>query len=240
MGRFGLGLCGAAALLLSACASTPPLGGAPGLTVLDTAALPAPEGVQAGSPTRPYLIGPGDELLVDVLGFDELKERKISTDGEGRFTLPLAGTVEADGLTVTEVRDRIIMQMKANYVREPIVSVNLSDPRSRHVTVDGEVKKPGNYPVVGRMTLMEAVARAEGADEYAKLSDVVVFRTVGESRYAALYNLAAIRRGAYPDPEIFPDDIVVVGESMGRRMFQTLVQAGTLIARPIIALIQRQ
>ncbi|GAA0864110.1 polysaccharide biosynthesis/export family protein [Sphingopyxis soli] len=239
MGRFGLAFCAAAVLLVSGCASTRSLGGAPGLTVLDTTTMPVPEGVQPGSMTRPYLVGPGDELLVDVLGIDELHERKISTDGEGRMSLPLAGTIDANGLTITQLRDKIVAQMKANYVRDPIVSVNLSEPRSRVVTVDGQVAKPGLYPVVGRMTLMQAVAKAEGTEEFAKLDDVVLFRTIGEDRYAALYNLAAIRRGAYADPEVYPNDTVVVGESVGRRMFQTLVQAGTLIAGPIIALIQR-
>ena len=56
----------------------------------------------------------------------------------------------------------------------------------------------------------------------------------------ALYDLGAIRRGAYADPEVFPGDIVVVGESRGRRMFQQFVTAGTLLVSPIVALIQRR
>lgn len=234
-----LGLAGAATLLLAGCASTPPLGGGAGITVLDTAVLPQPEGATLSDGARPYLIGPGDELLVDVLGIDTLSARKITTDGNGRLSVPMAGVVEANGLTVAEIEAKIAQQMKAGFVRNPIVSVNLSEARSRRVTVDGQVRRPGQFPVVGRMTLMQAVSLAEGTSEFAKLQDVVIFRTLGDKRYAALYNMAAIRRGNYADPEIFPDDIVLVGESTGRRMFQTIVTAATLVASPIVALIQR-
>lgn len=240
MCRYGFVLGSALLLSLSACASTPSaVGGAPEIKMLDMQTLPAPPGVDPATDARPYRIGPGDELLIDVLGFEELNERKIATDGEGRLSVPLAGIVDANGLNTAELQERIVVQMKRNFVRDPIVSVNLSLARSRLVTVDGEVRRPGLFPVIGKMTLMQAVARAEGTDEFAKLDDVVVFRSIGDQQYVALYNLAAIRRGAYADPEVFPNDIVVVGESKGRRLFQTIVQAGTLIAGPIIALIQR-
>lgn len=227
------------ALLLASCSHTRDIGGAPGITVLDTQTLPPPAGVDPSDVTRAYRVGPGDELLVDVIGFDSLSNRKFSTDGDGRLSVPLAGVMDVNGLTVAEIETLIGQRMRAGFVRDPIVSVNLSEARSRRVTVDGQVRRPGLYPVVGRMSLMQAVARAEGVAEFARLDDVVVFRTIGDDRYVALYNLQAIRRGAYADPEIYPGDIVVVGESTGRRMFQTLVQAGSVIAGPLIALIQR-
>ncbi len=84
--------------------------------------------------------------------------------------------------------------------------------QSMAVSVDGEVKKSGSYPVAGRMTLMRAVALAGGVTEYAKLEDVVVFRNVGKKQHVGIYNLEAIRRGNYADPEIFPNDVVIVGD----------------------------
>ncbi len=87
------------------------------------------------------------------------------------------------------------------------------------------------------MTLQTAVAQAKGLTEFAKLDDVVVFRTVQDRQMVALYNLGAIRRGAYGDPPIFAGDVVVVGESEGRRMFQRVAQVGSLVLTPIIALL---
>ncbi len=232
-------LCALGALALAGCAHTPELGGAPGITVVDLASLPAPYEVDASTSARPYLLGPGDEVLVDVVGIEGMNDRRISLDGAGRISIPLAGVIDANGLTAAQLEGAVIARMREGYVRSPIVSINLSEARSRKVTVDGEVERPGAFPVVGRMTLMQAVALAQGPGEFARLQDVVVFRTVGDQRMVALYNLAAIRRGAYADPEIFADDIVVVGQSSGRRLFESIVQAGTLVVGPIIALIQR-
>jgi polysaccharide export outer membrane protein len=75
--------------------------------------------------------------------------------------------------------------------------------------------------------------------EFARLQDVVIFRTVGEQQMAALYNLSAVRRGAYPDPEIFAGDVIVVGDSPARRLFRDVLQASPLFVTPIVALLQR-
>jgi polysaccharide export outer membrane protein len=88
--------------------------------------------------------------------------------------------------------------------------------------------------VLGNMSLMRAVAGAKGASEYARLDDVVVFRTVGGKQMAALYNLSAIRRGLYPDPQIYPNDIVIVGDSKARRMFQRFIEAAPTLATPLV------
>lgn len=226
---------------LGGCASTQPLGGAPdqGLQVVSMAEMPPPEGIMVGTDDRPYLLGPGDEILVDVVGIEELTKREFSLDGAGTVSIPLAGSLNAKGKTAEQLGNDLKDRLRANYVRDPLVTVNLNAARSRFVTVDGRVNKPGAYPVVGRMTLMEAVARAEGVEELAKLNDVVIFRTVGSAQMVALYDLGAIRRGAYANPEVFPGDVVVVGEARGRRMFQQILQAGTLLVSPIVALLQR-
>lgn len=234
--------CTFALAMLAGCAGAPPLGGnaGEGLQVVDATEMPAPSGVDTADPRRPYLLGPSDEILVDVIGVDELKERKFQLDGSGSVSIPLAGTLNATDQTVDQFAQQVALRLRQGYVREPLVSINLSEARSRYVTVDGQVAKPGNYPVVGKTSLMQAIARAEGAAEFAKLSDVVIFRTVGTDQMVALYDLGAIRRGVYRDPEVFSGDVVVVGEARGRRMFQQIVQAGTLLVSPVVALIQRR
>jgi polysaccharide biosynthesis/export protein len=66
---------------------------------------------------------------------------------------------------------------------------------------------------------------------------VVVFRTVNGQRMAALYDLSAIRRGAYPDPRIYAQDVIIVGNSPSRRIFSRLVEASTLLTGPLIAIL---
>jgi polysaccharide biosynthesis/export protein len=88
------------------------------------------------------------------------------------------------------------------------------------------------------MTLVRAVATAEGTAEFAKLDDVVIFRTVKGQQLAALYNLKAIRRGSYADPEVFANDVVVVGDSQAKRLFKDALQVLPLLTTPLIILLQ--
>jgi len=228
-------------LLVSAgllgCSHTRPLSGG-SLAVLPVTELPPPTSALAQGPDRPYLIGPFDKVEVDVFGVPELSRREIQTDASGRISFPLAGTIDANGLTAEALATEIGNRLRGRYVRNPQVTVNLTESVSRVVTVDGEVREPGRYPVIGRMTLMRAIASARGVSEFARLSEVVVFREVGDQHMAALYNLGAIRAGQYADPEIFAGDIVMVGNSPGRRLFRDILQAAPLITTPIIALIQ--
>ncbi|MBL9066198.1 MAG: polysaccharide export protein [Sphingopyxis sp.] len=220
--------------MASGCASVPPLQSSESIQVVGASELPSPNG--ASSDTG-YLIGSYDRLLVDVLGFEELSKREIQVDAAGNIALPIAGAVHAAGRTPDEVARDITAKLQAGYVRNPQVSVNLFQSTSQYVTVEGQVTEPGNYPLVGDMTLIRAVAAAKGPSEFAKLDDVVVFRTVGDKRMVALYNLAAIRRGHYRDPQLYAKDVVVVGDSPGRRLFSRIVQASSLITAPIIALV---
>jgi polysaccharide export outer membrane protein len=108
------------------------------------------------------------------------------------------------------------------------------------VTVEGQVKMAGIYPVVGRMTLMGAVASAQGMTDNAAVKDVVIFRTVGGRRYAALYNMQAIRDGAYDDPQVYANDVVMVGDSRGRKLFNSILQILPVVTTPLIIWLENQ
>lgn len=220
------------ATVLSGCASVPPLGG-PGVEVIAGAELPAPTRSDLSASTRPYLIGPYDKLTIEVFGVDELK-REVQIDASGRLSFPLIGVVEAAGRTPSEVAADIENRLRGSYVREPQVTINLDETVSQVVTVDGEVNKPGLFPVVGRMTLMRAVAQAGGVAEYANLEDVVVFREVDGQRLVGVYSLKGIRRGNYADPEIFANDVIIVGDSPTRRMIDQILGLGPLLTTPLI------
>lgn len=187
-------------------------------------------------PARPYAIGPSDQLAVDVYGVPELS-RTVTVDMGGQISLPLAGTLTASGLTAPELGAQIAQRLRGN-IRQPRVTVNVTSAASQVVTVDGAVGSPGLYPIQGRMSLMRAVARASGTTEFAKTNHVVVFRRAGGADYATLYDLQAIRQGMYADPEIYPNDIVVVGESQARRIFKDVLAASGLITAPIVALVR--
>ncbi|MCC6477929.1 MAG: polysaccharide export protein [Sphingomonadaceae bacterium] len=225
-------------MILAGCAGPSALGGDPNITVMQGSEMPAPDRTDLLSESRPYLIGAFDKLTIDVFGIEELNQKEVQTDASGRISFPLAGIIEAAGKTPAEIEAEIEARLRSRYVRDPQVTVNLKETVSQVITVDGQVKKPGLYPVIGKMTLMRAVATAEGTAEFAKLNDVVIFRTVKGQQLAALYNLKAIRRGNYADPEVFANDVVVVGDSQARRLFRDALQVVPLLTTPLIIAMQ--
>lgn len=230
------------ALALASCGGKRiPLGGHDGMGAVKVAAgeLPAPTAADALGHIRPYVIGPYDKMSIDVFGVEELSVKEVQADGSGRVSFPLAGVVEAAGKTPSEVENIIESRLRGRYVRNPQVTLNLKEIVSARVAVDGEVKEPGQYPVTGKMTLMRAVASAKGVSENAKLDDVVVFRTVNGQKMAALYNLKAIRRGVYDDPEIYGNDVVVVGDSPARRIFRDVLQIAPILSYVAVAILQQ-
>jgi polysaccharide biosynthesis/export protein len=225
-----------AACLLAGCGGkTVPLTSTPTLQVVEANSMPSPSGSDLVGDTRPYLIGPFDRLSVDVYGVPELS-KQVQTDAAGMISLPLVGQIKASNQTSAELADAIEQRL-TRFVRRPDVSVNVTESVSQVLTVEGQVMQPGLYPVVGKMSLLRAVAVAKGTTEFAKLDDVVIFRTVGGQRMAALYNLKAIRRGVYDDPEVFANDVVVVGDSPSRRLFKDILATTPLLVSPIVALI---
>lgn len=234
---FALALAGLAALSLSSCGDTPkPLGGAPGLQVAQLSDLPKPGAEDRITVNEPYVLGPLDKIDIEVYGVPDLK-RTITIDNNGTFDFPLAGQVQASGLTPSQLSAALASQL-TKYIKDPQVTINIAERVSQSLTIDGQVVRPGQYAIPGRQTLMRAIAVAGGTAEYAKLDDVVVFRTVQGQRYVGIYNLAAIRRGNYPDPELFANDIVIVGESAARRRFEDILQTLPVLTAPLILLLQ--
>lgn len=222
-------------LSLPACAKEQFVG-RPGLELKTGGDLPPPTRADLIDQTRPYVIGPADRVAIDVYGVPELS-RTVQVDTNGRISLPLAGDIDAAGNTPAQLSRLIGNSLRGRYVRDPQVTVNV-DTVNQMVTIDGQVAKPGLYPIAGQMTLMRVVATAEGAAPFADLSYVVVYRQVNNQELAALYDLRAIRAGAYRDPQIYPNDVVYIGESRGRRLFSDIIASSALLTAPIIALVR--
>lgn len=223
---------------LSGCTRREPLISTPRLTVVaDSGALPAPSRQDLTAADRPALIGPLDTIQVDVFNVPDLS-REMQVDASGRIAMPLAGTIDARGRTAGELAEAVAAALRGRYVRNPEVTVNIRSSVSQVVTIDGQVVEPGLYPVTNQMTLLRALASAKGLNEFARLEEVVILRTVEGRKMAGLYDIGAIRRGAYDDPPIYANDVVVVGDSPQRRLFRDLVSVAPLLAAPLIALLQ--
>ncbi len=228
----------AAVLTLGACATRAPADHPDITRAADLAALGTPVPADLFDRARPYRVGPLDILRYTVLDMEGM-EGEIQVDSGGRISIPLVGSVQAAGLTTEELTETIRQGLRARFVRNPQVAVNTIRIQSQTVTVDGAVTQPGNYPLVNDMTLLRSVAAARGLTDVGSDTGVVVLRTIDGQRYAALYDLRAIRQGSYPDPRIYPNDTVIVGRSRGRDLIRNLLQLAPTLATPIVLLLQQ-
>ncbi|MBO80901.1 MAG: polysaccharide export protein [Citromicrobium sp.] len=221
-----------AALSVAGCATTDrAIGLAPEVAVTQLDTLPAPRGEIS------YRIGPQEILEISVVGAEELTGTFL-TDGQGHIVFPYIGEVEVGGLSPRDAAKMIEDGLRGRIVLDPQVRVIPQEFPPPSVSIGGQVEKPGAYPAVGQPTLLTAVNRAGGLTEFAQVDDVLVLRTVAGQRYIGLYNIEAIQRGNYPDPELYPNDIVMVGDSPSRRRVANILQFSPLFA-PLILLLSR-
>ncbi|MGZ9113797.1 MAG: polysaccharide biosynthesis/export family protein, partial [Brevundimonas sp.] len=131
---------------------------------------------------------------------------------------------QAAGLTPDELSTDLERRLGERYLRNPQVSVSVSEAASQKITVDGAVTKPGVYEMRGRTTLLQAVAMAEGGTRIADLKKVAIFRSVEGRPMIAVFDLAAIRRGAAADPVVLGDDVVVVDTSRLSARYRDIIE----------------
>jgi polysaccharide export outer membrane protein len=161
---------------------------------------------------------------VSVFQVEELT-RTVQVNTNGLISLPLLGSVQAGGKTTSELETYIAKKLGEKYLESPQVSVFVKEYTSQRVTVDGAVRKPGIFATTGRLSLLQAVALAEGLNELADPSGVLVFRTVDNRRMAARFDLNEIRSGKADDPLLKAGDIVMVDESSARTTWRDVRSA---------------
>jgi polysaccharide biosynthesis/export protein len=171
-----------------------------------------------------YKISALDVVEITVLNVPELT-RTVQVSASGTITLPLVKTVRAAGRTQTQLERDIASKLEATYLQSPQVSVFVKEYNSQKVTVDGAVLKPGIFPKSGNLSLLQAIALAEGLNTVADPTAVLVFRTVENKRMAARFDLKQIRSGQINDPMLQAGDIVMVDESATRTTLRDITSA---------------
>jgi len=151
LGRLGPSLLAAA---LVACASTQQAPPVPEPAAPDETELAVPKISDA-------TLGPGDELEIAVWRNPDLGGKYV-VDANGEFFIPLVGAVQTDGVGVTVIRDKIVESLRA-YLKDPQVTLTVSNYRSRKIFVLGEVQRPGIFSLGNQsLSLVDAVALAGG------------------------------------------------------------------------------
>ena len=108
-----------------------------------------------------YVLGPNDELSIWALGITDFSDKPVRVDPNGYLDLPLVGRVRVAGLTIEQFKTELT-EMLHSYVRQPQVSVRMTDSRSQPVSVLGAVRNPGIVQLQGTKNLTEVLSLAGG------------------------------------------------------------------------------
>jgi len=237
-----LGGCGASSVT-DVTLETPRLGKDPSKIETSLLAVPAKNGIKktktnknelvrkaaeklssVGNPrTVAYKIGPLDVLEISVFKVSDLS-KVVQVSDAGTVNVPLIGEITAGGRTAREVEKELTKKWGAKYLQNPQVTVFVKEFNSQRVTVEGAVKKPGVFPIQGRMTLLQAIATAQGLNDNSD-STVIVFREQQGKRAAARFDVAQIRNGKADDPKLQAGDVIVAGKSAMKETFNNFIKA---------------
>lgn len=132
------------------------------------------EAAATGGPDDQYLIQPGDVLGIDFYLSPEFDEQVVVRP-DGLITLRQVGDVKAWGLTPNQLAQQID-QAYLKELRNPGVVVHIKNMPSRQVYVEGQVNKPGAFPLEQGMTAVQAVSAAGGLTEQASGNAIIIRR----------------------------------------------------------------
>lgn len=166
--------------------------------------------------TADYKIGTNDLLDVEVYGVTDLK-RTVRVNSAGMISLALVGQVGVGGLTSQEAEAEISRRYQEKYLQDPQVAVFIREFTTQRVTIEGAVARPGIYPINGQITLLRAIALAGGGVQLSDFSEVAVFRTAKTGVASSVnFDVEKIRSGEIVDPQVQPDDVIVVKRDKAR------------------------
>ncbi|HZR34920.1 MAG TPA: SLBB domain-containing protein [Nevskia sp.] len=176
--------------------------------VADAPASPPATPSDAADPV--IKLGPGDAVAVQVYGRPEMSTTTYVADN-GSISVPLAGAVQVGGLSPAEAGEAVAKALRdGQYLLRPQVTVTLSQFRSQQISVLGEVKTPGRYPLESRTSVIDLLAQAGGETENG--ADVIyVLRPHpggGTDRFPI--DLKSLRQGPLPTMALKGGDSVYV------------------------------
>ncbi len=164
---------------------------------------------QAPGATSQFTLGPADVIHVSVWKNTDLSQT-VTVGPDGFISLPLLGDVHVAGLTANQLAKDLSSRLSA-YVVSAQVTVSVVEIRSRQVYVTGQVGKPGGYPLIYPITVLQLIAQAGGLGTFANRKGIIVLRgTNGNSQRLSFNYVAAIHGDSKQNIVLQPGDTVIV------------------------------
>ena len=158
--------------------------------------------------TSAYRIGVGDVLHIAVWEEPQLTETAVVRP-DGKISMLLVSELNVAGMTPDAAQQALTEQI-SKFVHKPRVTVTVQEIHSRMVFITGEVQRPGAYPLMDTMNVVQLVARSGGLTDFAKQKRVYVLRAANSTRVNVNYE--KVLKGQVPEQnvQLAPGDTVVV------------------------------
>ncbi|WP_319574746.1 polysaccharide biosynthesis/export family protein [uncultured Desulfobacter sp.] len=157
-----------------------------------------------------YKIGIGDVLQVTTWKEEDLTFEKVFVRNDGKITIPLLDDIQAEGRTTMELKKSIETGL-AEFVEAPTVTVTLANPGSQKYYILGEVVGVGEYPLIKKLTVVQAFALAKGFTEWASKDEIILVRRENGKEQMIKIDYDDITDGELEnDIQLKADDIIIV------------------------------
>jgi polysaccharide export outer membrane protein len=158
-----------------------------------------------------YQIGPQDVLDISVWHEPDLSRPAVPVRPDGKISLPLINDVQASGLTPTQLATQISSDLK-KLVRDPQVTVIVTQINSQRVYILGEVNRAGAYPLLPGMRVLQALSSAGGFTQFANIKKIYVLRQDNGKQVKMPFNYKDVINGkaAEENVEVKAGDTIVV------------------------------
>ena len=170
----------------------------------------------AYSEKEEYKLQPTDIISITVRGQSDLAT-KTRVTSEGYISFPLLGKVQVQGLSLSEVEQKLKALLEKDYLVSAEVLIFIEGYHAKQVSVIGEVKTPGKYDMPGEkdMSLMQAIAMAGGFTKHADITKTKIMRMENGAKKMIIINAKDITEKGQKDKDVAlqPEDMIVVPES---------------------------
>ena len=171
-----------------------------------------------------YVLGPGDQLIVDIYGASQ-ESNTLTVSPDGDITIPEFGPVRVSGLTVAAAQSRIRSKLGA-YYQSSEIKATLGQTRTIMVNVMGEVKVPGTYTLSAFATVFHALYMAGGISDLGTLRSIKVFRQGRQVSVVDVYEFILNGRLA-GNVRLQDNDVIQVGT------YDCIVDVSGRVKRPM-------
>lgn len=168
---------------------------------VQAAALTVPEG---------YKLQPGDLLQVNVWRETELQS-EVLIRPDGGISFALAGDLPAAGLTTDALRQELEARVR-RLVPDAVVTVLVKSPNGNRVFVIGKVNRPGDFPLLRPVDVLQAISMAGGLTPFASNNHILVLHRDGSRQNSYRFRYNQVIKGKNLDQNILlrSGDTVIV------------------------------